>query len=61
MFFEHRKQKNEEENTRKGGRRQMIFCFKVFEEMFLDPSNSDPKSFSFLIHFERFKEYGCID
>jgi hypothetical protein len=37
MFFEHRKQRSEEENTRRGGRKQVIFCFKVFEEMFLDP------------------------
>jgi hypothetical protein len=45
MFFEHRKQKNEEENTRRGGRKQMIFCFKVFEEMFLDPSSFKPHIF----------------
>jgi hypothetical protein len=45
MFFEHRKQKNEKENTRRGGRRQMIFCFKVFEKMFLDLSSFKPHIF----------------
>ncbi len=45
MFFEHWKRKNEEENTRRGGRRQKIFCFKVFEEIFLDLSNFEPHIF----------------